>query len=156
MPSSMFSLAGKTALVTGASSGLGWRFSKVLAGAGAKVGVAARRTERLDELCREISDEGGTAVAVPLDATDKTSIDRALVSIRQALGPVSVLVNNAGMSSEEWAIKTTEDQYDAVMDLNAKAPFFVAQACAKQSKTTAIRIRPACTLLPLACAHGSQ
>jgi NAD(P)-dependent dehydrogenase (short-subunit alcohol dehydrogenase family) len=95
MPNGLFSLAGKTALVTGASSGLGRHFARVLAGAGATVVVAARRIERLQELEQEIGTAGGRARAVTIDVTDRASVQRAF----DAAGPVTILVNNAGVPS---------------------------------------------------------
>ena len=99
MPPALFSLAGKTALVTGASSGLGEHFARVLAAAGATVVLGARRVERLQRLEAEIRAGGGRAWAVPLDVTDRASVVRAFDAAEAVAGPVTVLVNNAGASS---------------------------------------------------------
>ena len=123
----MFRLDGKTALVTGASSGLGRRFAMVLATAGARVAIAARRTDRLDELAREIAAAGGTALAVAMDVTSVESICAAITTVEKGLGPVDILVNNSGVAVDKRLGRFTEADYDKVMDTNLKGAFFVAQ-----------------------------
>jgi len=93
----MPSLTGKTALVTGASSGLGAHFARVLAGAGAAVALAARRLDRLRQLEAEIRSAGGNACAVELDVTDQASVGRAFDAAQAVAGPITVLINNAGV-----------------------------------------------------------
>jgi NAD(P)-dependent dehydrogenase (short-subunit alcohol dehydrogenase family) len=94
-----FSLEGKVALVTGASSGFGRHFAHVLAQAGAKVVLAARRTELVEEEARKIVAAGGEACAVTMDVTDSASIRVALEEAERALGVVSVVINNAGITT---------------------------------------------------------
>jgi NAD(P)-dependent dehydrogenase (short-subunit alcohol dehydrogenase family) len=125
-------LDGKTALVTGASSGLGWRFASVLASAAARVAIAARRTEKLAALKREIEQAGGTAHPVTLDVTNVASIRAGVAEAESALGPIDVLVNNSGVGLTKRATDTEEPDYDFVMDTNAKGAFFVAQAVASR------------------------
>ena len=97
----MFSLTNKTALVTGASSGLGQHFAHVLADAGAYVVLAARRLDRLEEVAESIEKRGGKALPVQMDVTSDDSVTGAFAEIREALGrPCDVLVNNSGMSRE--------------------------------------------------------
>jgi NAD(P)-dependent dehydrogenase (short-subunit alcohol dehydrogenase family) len=129
MPSPVtFDLAGETALVTGATSGFGARFAEVLAAAGARVVATGRRVERLEALCRRIADAGGTAHAVPLDVTKVESIRACVAAAEDALGgPISILVNNAGISIQSSASKLAEADYDALMDTNVKGAFFMAQ-----------------------------
>lgn len=122
-----FNMTGRTALVTGASSGFGWHFAKVLAGRGAKVIVGARRTERLDQLCAEISADGGTALPVRLDVTDAHSIKDAFAAAEDAYGTVTVVVNNAGISKGGFLADLSEADWDAVMDTNLKAVWLVAR-----------------------------
>src|SRR5262249_7850996 len=111
MPFRMFSLAGKTALVTGASSGLGEHFARVLAAAGAKVVLAARRLDRLQRLEEEIRAGGGAAWAVVIDVTNRASVVRAFDAAEAAAGPVTVLVNNAGVPSSTFFLKIGEQHW---------------------------------------------
>jgi hypothetical protein len=124
-------LDGKSALVTGASSGLGWRFATVLAAAGARVAVAARRTDRLATLKAEIERAGGRAHAVALDVTDVASVRAGVAAAEAALGPLDILVNNSGVSVTQRAGDVDEADYDLVMDTNTKGAFFVAQAAGR-------------------------
>jgi len=121
-------LDGKTALVTGASSGLGWRFAQVLAGAGARVALAARSTDKLQRLKNEIEQAGGRACAVRMDVTDVASVRAAVSAAESALGGIDILVNNSGVSKQQRAIEVEEQDYDYVTDTNCKGAFFVAQA----------------------------
>lgn len=119
-------LAGKTALVTGASSGLGAHFARVLAGQGAAVTVAARRVDRLESLCAEIAAAGGSAKAVAMDVTDAASVAQAFV------GEVyDVVVNNAGVTYDGPALKTAEDDWNWVINTDLNGVFRVAQAAGK-------------------------
>src|SRR5262245_14709427 len=109
MPDGLLSLAGKTALVTGASSGLGQHFAYVLASAGAAVILAARRIERLQRLEQEIRASGSNAWAVALDVTDRASVLRAFDVAEATAGPVTVLVNNAGVPSGSFFARTSDE-----------------------------------------------
>ncbi len=121
-------LDGKTALVTGASSGLGARFARLLAESGARVALCARRRERLDALASEIRAAGGTAAPIEMDVTDVTSIRAGVAAAEAALGPIDVLVNNSGVATTRRAADVEEADYDEVMDTNLRGAFFVAQA----------------------------
>jgi NAD(P)-dependent dehydrogenase (short-subunit alcohol dehydrogenase family) len=125
-------MQGKVVLVTGASSGLGAHFAKVLAAAGAAVAVGARRVEKLDTLVEQIKAAGGTALAVALDVTDTASVSDALNAIESGLGPVTVLVNNAGVADSRRFINVDEASWDYVMDTNLKGAWRVAQTVAKR------------------------
>ena len=127
-----FDLTGKTALVTGASQGLGRSFASVLARHGAAVGLAARQTSKLDALQAEIRDNGGQAATVALDVTDVGAIERAFDEVEAALGPVDILVNNAGVAVTKSTLDQTPDDWDQVLDTNLKGAFFVAQTAAKR------------------------
>lgn len=132
MASGLFDLAGRTALVTGASSGLGWRFAEVLAANGANVVLAARRVERLEELKARIEDAGGKAAAVALDVTDQDAIPAAFDAAEQAFGPVDVLVNNAGVAVEAMLLDMTAQQWRKVLDTDLDGVFFVGQEAARR------------------------
>jgi len=124
-------LEGKHALITGASSGLGWQFALTLARAGAKVSLAARSTDKLETLAKEIEGFDGRALPVRMDVTDVESINSAVDAAETELGPVNILVNNSGISAGNASSLLSEEDYDSVMDTNAKGAFFVAQAVGK-------------------------
>lgn len=123
---------GKIAMVTGASSGLGARFAKALAGAGAQVVLASRRVERLKELRAEIEADGGAAHVVRLDVTDLGSIKAAIAHAETEAGPIDILVNNSGVSSTQRLLDVGEDDYNYIMDTNLRGAFFMAQQTARR------------------------
>jgi len=126
-----FDLTGRIALVTGASSGLGKHFAGVLSAAGAKVVLAARRTERLEALAAEIEAKGGEALAVSMDVTKADTIQAALEATIARFGePADVIVNNSGLSREGFFTVMDEDDFDLVMDTNTKGVWLVARAFA--------------------------
>ena len=134
MAEGLFSLSGRTALVTGASSGLGRHFAMVLAKAGARVVIAARRTDRLEELKGEIEGAGGTAATVALDVTEPASVKAAFAEAEAALGPITVLVNNAGIATPAYFLKMTEEEWRSVLSVNLDGVFRVAQEAARRMK----------------------
>ncbi|MGF1454255.1 MAG: glucose 1-dehydrogenase [Alphaproteobacteria bacterium] len=121
-------LSGQVALVTGTTSGLGVRFARVLAGAGAAVVLTGRRPDRLVALESEIRNGGGQAVCVTLDVTDAQSIRTALAQAEDRLGPVDILVNNAGMNVQAPAADLSPEAYDRIMNTNVRGAFLMAQA----------------------------
>lgn len=125
-------LDGKTALVTGASSGLGERFAAVLAASGAKVALAARRTDRLQTLAQDIQQQGGAAYALALDVTQVGAIDAAIERVEREFGAIDILVNNSGVSVTKRFGDYDEADYDQIMNTNAKGAFFIAQAVGKR------------------------
>ena len=125
-------LDGQTAFITGASSGLGARFAEVLARAGAKVAVAARRTDRLNALATHIESFDGRAVPVSCDVTDVNSIRAAFDKAETELGPISIVINNSGVSAQKKATDVTPEEYDFIFNTNTKGAFFVAQEGAKR------------------------
>lgn len=129
-----FHLDDKAALVTGASSGLGRHFALTLARAGAKVAVAARRLDRLRALVREIEAFDGRALAVALDVTDAESVAEAVAAAETELGPIAVLVNNAGVAEAASALDLDEAGWDRVLDTNLKGAFLVARETARHMK----------------------
>jgi len=136
MASYSISLQGKTALVTGASSGLGQHFARVLANAGAKVALAARRLDRLQQLEAEIRAAGGQASAVALDVTDRASITKAFDTAEAALGAVTILVNNAGVPAGSYFLKMSESDWRSVLDVNLDGVFRVGQEAARRMSKT--------------------
>ncbi|MEE2921962.1 MAG: SDR family NAD(P)-dependent oxidoreductase [Pseudomonadota bacterium] len=124
----LLSLANKTALVTGASSGLGRHFAGVLADAGAYVVLAARRLDKLEEVAGEIEKRGGKALPVEMDVTSEDSVTGAFGEIREALGrPCDVLVNNSGMSREGWYWDMDEKDWNTVIETNLTGVWRVAK-----------------------------
>ena len=122
-----FDISGEVALVTGASSGIGRHFAEVLALAGATVALAARRTDRLEELAREIEAKGGQCLALACDVTRQESIAAAIAVAEDRLGPLSILVNNAGVVVSKPLFEHSEDDWDYVVDTNLKGAWMVAR-----------------------------
>ena len=131
-PTFQINLAGKTALVTGASSGLGARFARILAAQGATVVVAARRLDRLQALVDELAAQGGRAHAVAMDVTDPESIAAGVAQAEREGGPIDILVNNSGVSTTQRLLDVTPEDYDFVLDTNLRGAFFVAQAVGRR------------------------
>jgi len=125
-------LSGRVALVTGASSGLGEQFARVLARAGAGVALAGRRVERLKSLRAEIQAEGGDAHVVPLDVTDHDGIKSAVAHTETEVGTIDILINNSGVASTQRLVDVSPDDYDFMFDVNTRGAFFVAQEVGKR------------------------
>jgi len=124
-------LEGKHAIVTGASSGLGHHFSLTLAKAGAKVAVAARRGDRLAALVDEIGALGGHALPISLDVTDPESVRKAVEVAETELGPIHILVNNAGVTQPKMALDLDEADWDLVVGTNLRGAWRMAQETAR-------------------------
>ena len=122
-----FSVTGQVALVTGASSGIGEHFAEVLAAAGASVVAAARRADRLSELAKRIEASGGKCLPLSCDVTDRQSITAAIATAEERLGPVSILVNNAGVVVSKPLFEHTEEDWDYVVDTNLKGAWLAAR-----------------------------
>jgi NAD(P)-dependent dehydrogenase (short-subunit alcohol dehydrogenase family) len=130
--SGIFDVSKEIILVTGASQGLGRQFARVLSAHGAAVVLAARQTAKLESLADEIRGKGGRAVAVQMDVTDLSSITAAIDDAEGQLGPVSVLINNAGIAVEKPAVEQTEADWDAVIGANLKGAYFTATEIARR------------------------
>lgn len=129
---SLFGLQDQVALVTGASSGLGWYFAGVLAGAGAQVVVAARRASRLKSLCAQIESLGGRAYPVALDVTDAQSVSACFDACEKAVGVPDVVVSNAGVTVTKLAVEQTPSEFDAVMNANLRGTWLVNTEAARR------------------------
>ncbi|MCL4186210.1 MAG: glucose 1-dehydrogenase [Rhodobacteraceae bacterium] len=126
-------LIGRTALVTGASSGLGAHFARLLAGEGARVVLAARREDRIAALAAELAGLRLAAQAVAMDVTDPASVAAGLDAVE---GRIDILVNNAGIAGGGAALEMAGPDFDAVIDTNLKGVFAVAQAVARRMAAT--------------------
>ena len=127
-----YRLEGKTALVTGASRGLGRRFALTLARAGAKVAVAARNTAELDVVAEEIEAFDGRAMPFALDVRDVASVAATFEAAETELGPVTILVNNAGIVRRNWITDVEIDEFDAVMNTNVRGAWAVAREAGRR------------------------
>ena len=125
----LFSMDGRTALVTGASSGLGRYFAEVLHQAGARVVLAARRRDRIDA---EAARLGERAHAVAMDVADEASVPAAFDRIGELVGVCDVLINNAGIAAPGPALDITAAEWDAVLDVNLRGAFLVAREAARR------------------------
>ena len=133
MINELFSLNGKTVFITGASSGLGQHFARLLVQAGAKVILGARRVDKLLKIVDELKLQGGEATALEIDVTNRESIQRCFDNIAQ-IAPLDVLINNAGVSVTKSLLDQTEEDYDFVMDTNLKGVWLVATEAARRMK----------------------
>ncbi|MGB6228876.1 MAG: SDR family oxidoreductase [Litorimonas sp.] len=128
-----YDLSDRVALVTGASSGLGARMAKVLSAHGAKVALAARRANRLEDLRKEIEAHGGTALAVDLDVSDEAQTLEAYDRIEAELGAVDTVIANAGMARDRGrATDNPVEDFTATFDVNMKGVFLTAREGAKR------------------------
>ncbi len=132
LPNASHDLTSEVALVTGATSGLGWRFARVLASQGAKVAIVGRRQERLDELTALIAEDGGEALPIQGDMADAESIVDMVEQAEAALGTVTLLVNNAGIVDAERATKMPLELIDAVFDTNLRGPYILSCEVARR------------------------
>ncbi|MEM9606775.1 MAG: SDR family oxidoreductase [Actinomycetota bacterium] len=131
LPNASHDLTGRVAMVTGATSGLGWRFAQVLAAAGATVVGTGRRTDRLDQLAAE-SAELGTIIGVQMDMTDTESILGGVDTAEDAVGTIDILVNNAGVPDAQRAHKMPVELIDRVIDTNLRGPYVLSCEIARR------------------------
>ena len=133
LPNFTTDLSGQVALVTGTTSGLGNRFARVLAAAGADVAVCARRKDRLDALAEELrSAHGVKAAPIELDVTDAEACIAAVEQAEHELGPLSILVNNAGIPDAQYAAKMPIELVDRVLDTNLRGPWVLSCELARR------------------------
>ena len=131
--SSLFSVAGRVACVTGASSGLGQRAATVLAEAGAKVVGVARRAEALEAW---IANTTGECAAVAGDVADRAKLKDLVLEIADPFGPPDILIHAAGLNARQAADEVTNEGWDATLAINLSAPFFLSQAFVPEMKNS--------------------
>ena len=124
---SVFDLAGRTALITGASSGIGEHFARVLSRNGANLVLAARREDRLETLKQEIEAAGGRALAVGMDVTDEESTIAAFGRAEETFGTVDTIIANAGIGQNTATMKLSIDEIDSLLSINMKGAFLTAR-----------------------------
>jgi len=127
-----FDLTGKTAVVTGGNTGLGEAFARALIEVGASVALAARTRERSEAVAEDLSASGGTAIAVDLDVTQPGQVQTMLGEVTERLGPVDVLVNNAGVCYHRPAAEVPDDEWLDTFDVNVHGLWYCAQAVGRQ------------------------
>ncbi len=125
-------LHGRTALVTGASMGIGHDLVLALAHAGVRVAAAARSRDALDALVDEVEREGGEAVGIEMDLRDRQSIELAVAETEDVLGPLDILVNNAGLGTNHDALDATEEEWDELFAVNVRGLFFACQSAGRR------------------------
>ena len=128
----IFKLHGQLALVTGASSGLGEHFAKTLSQEGAKVFIGARRMERLESLANKLNISEKCVFPIGLDVTDAESVKKVIQYINENHGPISILINNAGIPSSGRAIEMQEEEWERVIDTNLKGAWLMAREVGSQ------------------------
>ncbi|ACB84315.1 glucose 1-dehydrogenase [Natranaerobius thermophilus] len=137
MINELFDLTGKTAIVTGASSGLGWRFSKVLAQAGANLSIVARRKEKLEQLREDIKNTVNSekeSLALQCDVQKEAEVKDVVEKTEQEFGKIDILINNAGISALAPVEDLEQEDWDKVMDTNLTGVFFFAKHAARKMK----------------------
>lgn len=125
-------LSGSTAVVTGASGGLGAHFARILAREGAAVAVTARRVAMVEALAAEIREAGGRALALPLDVVDADAVGPALDRVIAELGGLDILINNAGVGGEGLALDVPIEEFDRAFAVNVRGTFVCAREAAKR------------------------
>jgi NAD(P)-dependent dehydrogenase (short-subunit alcohol dehydrogenase family) len=128
----LFNLSGKVAMVTGASRGLGQRFSRALAAAGADLAITSRTAESLEPFAAEIGALGRRVFSVALDVRSESSIQESVAKVQGHFGHIDILVNNAGCNIRKPALDVTWDDWNTILETNLRGAFFVAQAVARQ------------------------
>jgi NAD(P)-dependent dehydrogenase (short-subunit alcohol dehydrogenase family) len=141
LPNASTDLSGQVAIVTGASSGLGARFARVLAASGATVALCARRADKLAALKGEIEAAGGKAVVFEIDVSDQAQCVGLAERVEAALGPVSILVNNAGIPDAQRAHKLPLELFNRVMAVNVHAPWLLSTSLAARRIADGARLR---------------
>ena len=127
-----FDLTGKVAVVTGGNTGLGEAFARALTEVGASVALAARTRERSEAVAEDLAASGGKAIAVDLDVTDPVRVGEMLEEVTERLGPVDVLVNNAGVCYHRPAAEVPREEWLDTFEVNVHGLWYCAQAVGRQ------------------------
>lgn len=122
----MFNLSGKTALVTGATGGIGGAIAKALHAQGATVGISGRNEAKLKELAAELGDR---VHVFPADLGDVAQVEALVKTATEAMGSINILVNNAGLTKDNLSLRMKPEEWDEVIRVNLTATFLLAQAC---------------------------
>jgi NAD(P)-dependent dehydrogenase (short-subunit alcohol dehydrogenase family) len=159
MDSGRFSLAGKRALVTGASRGIGRAIAEGLAGAGADVAIASRSLDRLADTAAKIRADGRRATPIAMDVSQVADCRAGVARAAEIMGGLDILVNNAGIEQISSSLRLEEEVWDRILDTNLKGAFFTAQAAAQAMNGGAIL--NICSLtsergIPMAVPYGSS
>ena len=144
------SLEGQVALVTGASGGLGAHFARVLAAEGAAVALAARRIDRVESLAQALTTQGHRAIAIRLDVADAAAVGPAIDEVEATLGPLSILVNNAGVGGEGLALEVSIEDWDNTFAVNVRGTFVAAREAAKRMLASGVAERGEARILNIA------
>jgi len=144
------SLKGQVALVTGGSGGLGAHFARLLASEGAAVAVSARRLDRVEAVAGALTADGHAAKAIRLDVADAHAIGPALDEVEAALGPVSILVNNAGVGGEGLGLDVSIEDWDNTFAVNVRGTFVAAREAAKRMLASGVAERGDARILNVA------
>lgn len=144
------SLEGQVALITGASGGLGEHFAWLLAREGCAVAVSARRLDRVESLAGELAGAGHTAMAIRLDVADAEAIGPGLDEVESALGPLSILVNNAGVGGEGLALEVSVEDWDNTFAVNVRGTFVAAREAARRMLASGVAERGDARILNIA------
>ncbi|WP_374570734.1 SDR family NAD(P)-dependent oxidoreductase [Phenylobacterium sp.] len=146
-------LKGLTALVTGASGGLGAHFAEFLAAQGASVALAARRVSMVEARAEAIRAAGGQAIALPLDVSDAAAIGPAMDEVEARLGPIAILVNNAGVGGEGLALEISVEDWDRTFDVNVRGVFLCAREAARRMIASGVAARGQARIVNIASIH---
>lgn len=147
-------LTGQVALVTGASSGLGLRFARILAQNGAAVALAARRTDRIEAEAEAIRSTGGRAVAVTLDVSDAAMIAPAMDEAETALGPISILINNAGVGGQGLLMDIPLETWDETFNVNVRGVFLCGREAARRMMASGVAAEKRGRIVNIASVHS--
>lgn len=146
-------LKGQVALVTGASGGLGAHFADVLAAAGAKVALAARRVSMVEARAEAIRARGGEAIALALDVADAAAIGPVMDEVEARLGPLSILINNAGVGGEGLALEISVEDWDRTFDVNVRGVFLCAREAARRMIASGVAAKGDARVVNIASIH---